>query len=148
MITIITIIIVSMLGIFSPIVSPGVNLSDFNLFSQVSSINSKLKKSSLSEVNPLESLSNVTAPLDSIWETIGARLNFQDLDGGLKGFLNSMDGRALKSSLGDSLDGQDTSTSWQVLGIVKSALILTANILVAVLEIALWLLRGILRLFN
>ncbi|MDP3696702.1 MAG: hypothetical protein Q8R55_01565 [Candidatus Taylorbacteria bacterium] len=170
MITIITTIIVSiLLGIVSPVVSPGVNFLSGNLFSQITSqLPTKslpvVSPPNLSEVNPMESLINATAPLNSIWKALGEKLNMQGLDS-IKTFLNGQwirqahhktvgsvnslqGGRALKSSLGSGLGGQDTSTIWQVLGIAKSAFILIANILVAVLEIAVWLLRGTLGLMS
>ena len=68
MVTIIITLIVSiLLGVASPITSLGLNLlgstsspqANQNLFSQISS------KHSLSDINPLESLGKVTAPLDS-----------------------------------------------------------------------------------
>lgn len=147
MITIITTIIVSiLLGVISPIVSPGVNLSGQNLFSQITS---QLPTKNLSEVNPINSLNNATAPLNAIWKALGDKLNIQGLDS-IKDFVNGQtDSIALKSSLGSGLGVQDTSTTmWQVLGIAKSAFMLAANILVAVLEIVLWLLKGVLGLIN
>lgn len=96
----------------------------------------------------MESLENATVPLNGIWKALGSKLNIQGL-GSIKGFLNGrIDGRALKSSLESGLGVQDTSTMWRVLGIAKSAFILTANILIAVLEIVLWLLRGVLGLMR
>ena len=145
MITIITTIIVSiLLGVISPIISPGVNFPSENLFSQIIS---QLPTRSLSEINPMESLDNATAPLNSIWKAFSEKLNIRGLDGIKKTFLNGQTGgKALKSSLESGLGVQDTSTIWQVLGMAKSAFILIANILVAVLEVVLWLVKGVLGL--
>lgn len=139
-ITLITTVIISiLLGVTSPFISPGVNFPSQNLFSQIIS---QLPKNNLSEIDPMKSLGNVTGPLDNVWEALG---------GQLKGFLNSKDTSLLgplKSSLGSGLGVENTSTAWKVLGIAKSALILTANILVAVLEVALGLLKGMLGLIR
>src|SRR3989344_2204073 len=76
-----TVIISILLGTISPISSLGVNFSSQNLFSQIVS---KLPKKSLSEVNPMESLSNVTAPLDNVFRAIKDQLGGSD---SIKNFL-------------------------------------------------------------
>lgn len=92
----------------------------------------------------MEGLNNATAPLNALYEAIGAKLNIQGLQS-LKDFVTGGTiPKPLKSSLGGSLDTKDTSTIGQVFGVAKSILILTANILVAVLEIVLWILKGVL----
>ena len=80
-------------------------------------------------------------PLDNLWKGIG---------GQLKGFLNTDDGLVgpLKSSLESGLAGRDTSAIGRGLGMVRSVLVLIANIFVAILEIVLWLLKGALRLIS
>ena len=134
------------MGAVSPNLSLGVNLPSQNLFSQITS---KLSESNLpatnlpklSEVNPLDSLGNATAPLDAIWKAIGSKINWSSSIG-------SYTSGPLKSSLASRLSSKDTSTMGQAFGVAKSGLILIGNIFVAVLEIALWLIRGILSLVN
>lgn len=106
-------------------------------------------KKKISEVDPMGPLGNVTAPLDNLWKAVGQRLNIQSIED-IKSFFRGGDApRALKSSLGSDLASQDTSnTVWRVLGIAKSAFVLIANIFVAILEIVLWLLRGVLGLIS
>lgn len=100
----------------------------------------------------MESLENATAPLNDIWKALSKKLDIENLVDSIKSFLNgrTAGGTALKSSLESGLGVQDTSTVWQVqvLGIAKSAFILIANILVTVLEIVLWLLKGVLGLIR
>ena len=131
---IITIIISVFLGVTSPISSLGLNLPNRNLFSQISS------KSSLSEINPLESLGKVTAPLNSLLGGLGRYID-------IKPWLPKS---ALESISGfeGTLDSIDNLSTGQVLRVAKSGLILVANILVTVLEIALSLLRSVLGLIK
>jgi len=142
------------LGAISPNLSLGVNFPSKNLFSQIiSQLPNPALKKSLSEIDPMESLGNVTAPLDSVWEAIGSRLKVFISNNKTAGSLSG----PLKSSPDESLTNKDTSaTTWfdklttngQVLGIAKSTVILIANILIAVLEIVLWVLRGLLKLVS
>ena len=131
---IITLIVSVLLGVTSPISYLGINLSSQNLFSQISSSNS------LSEINPLESLGKVTAPLDSMLGGLGRYID-------IKPWLpkSALDGI---SGFEGTLDSIDNLSAGQVLRVAKSGLILVANILVTVLEIALSILRGILGLIR
>lgn len=130
MITIIVTIIISMLlGVTSPTFFLQTNQ---NLFSQISSTGS------LSDINPLESLSRVTGPLDGFLKGLGRYTDIKpwlpkSALGGISGFEGI-------------LDSVDNMSVGQVLRIAKSGFILVANILVTVLEIALRILRGILGL--
>jgi hypothetical protein len=140
-----TIIFSVLFGIFSPIGSLGFNLPNQNLFSQIGS------STSLSELNPTEALGNVTAPLDNIWKSLAGKLNISGLED-IKGYLGSnISNRASNSlqdkslGLSDTLDGISV---WQALGMVKSVFILVANISIAVLEAALWVLKSILGLIT
>ena len=135
-ITIITTIIVStLLGVLTPNVSPGVNFYPQNLFSQISSNLTEIK---LSEVNPMESLGKVTLPFDKVWEALSSKLNLD---------VGTYSGPS-KSSLTGRFGLEDTSGIGQTLGVAKSAIILVANILVAVLEIVLWAIKGIIGLIH
>ncbi len=144
MITIIVTIIVSaLLGFGSPLNFIGANFLSGNqnisknLFSQISS---NLSDKKLSNLNPIDSLGRATAPLDAIWKALGPQIkSFLDSNAsGLKG--------ASKSSLEGQLSQNDTSDQGQGYGVIKSTFILIGNIFVAVLEIALWLLKGLLNL--
>lgn len=140
MVTIITTIIVSViLGTLGSSMPLGINLPGKNLFSQISSINS------LSEVKPLESLINVTGPIDGIWKALGRYLN---VPSGPDDSLRAKSALAGRLDIKDALNRMDNVSIGRALGVAKSALILMANILVAVLEIALWALRGILGLIT
>ena len=140
--TISTIIVSIILGTVIPSISPGVNLPGQSLFSQ---IGSQLSTKDLLGVNPIDSLGNVTAPLDTIWKSIDSRLNeFIDSKSvNLPGPLKS----TLESRLA-VLDRFDNLSVWQVFEIVKSAFILVANILVTVLEISLSILKSVLGLIR
>ena len=138
------------MGVISPIVYPGVNFfSGFdslatsqNLLSQIGSTKS------LSEVDPMESLRNITAPLDNIWKAVdmGSRQLHDFINNQGNGIdLPAGSLRPLKSNIGSRLGLGDTSLS-SVLGIAKSAVVLMTNIFIAVLEITSQLLRGILEL--
>ena|SRR3989344_5560686 len=131
---IITLIISLLLGFTSPISSLGLNLSNQNLFSQISSVNS------LSEINPLESLGKVIAPLDNMLGGLGRYID-------IKPWLPKS---ALESVSGfeGTLDTIDNISVGQALRIAKSGFILVANILVTILEIVLSILRGILGLIR
>lgn len=100
--------------------------------------------SNLSEINPLKSLGNVTAPLDNIWRDLSSRLNIKlELPENispepLKSLENQL---AVKSTL-------DNVSVWQVLTMAKSAFILIAQILITVMETAIWVLKGILNYFT
>jgi len=102
--------------------------------------------SNLSEINPMESLGNATAPLDSLFKAIGDHMGGLD---GIKSFLGggSTQGQA-KSSLMSVFSSRDTSDTGQAIGIIKSAVILVANILLVVLEVVTSILRGILGLIT
>ncbi len=100
--------------------------------------------SDLFKINPLESLSNVTAPLDNIWRDLGNKLNIKlELPGNISPEpLKSLENQiAVKSTL-------DNVSVWQVLTMAKSAFILMAQILIAVMETSIWVLKGILNLTN
>lgn len=94
----------------------------------------------LSRINPMDSLGNATAPLDAIWKALIDKISIKDIGVYTSG--------PLKSSLVSRLSSKDTSTMGQAFGVAKSAIILIGNIFVAVLEIALWAVRGILSLFG
>lgn len=135
---IITIIVSLLFGVTSPIAFLGLNLpnsinslqTSHKLFSQVT------YASSLSEVNPLESLGKVTAPLDSLLGGLG---RYTDIKPWLpKSALEGISG------LEGTLDSIDNVSVGQVLKIAKSGFILIASILVTVLEIALRILRSVL----
>lgn len=131
MVTIIITVIVSvLLGVASPIIPLGINLPSQKLFSQISSTNS------LFEINPLESLGKVTAPLDSMLGGLGRYLEIKPWLP--KSALESISG------LEGTFDSIENISVGQALRIAKSGFILVANIMVTVLEIALSLLRGIL----
>jgi len=148
MITIIVSVIVSvLLGTISPIASSGLNfLPTQNLFSQ---IGSQLPKPKLSEINPLESIGNVVPPINLIFDALSQKLNNSGL-GGIKDYLqNNTQKEASNLPLEGRLNAQDTLgaiSAWDVLGIVKKGFVLTAQILVTVLEIATWGLKAILGL--
>jgi hypothetical protein len=133
-ITLITLIISILLGVTGSNALLGVNLHDQSLFSQISYVNS------LSEINPLESLSKVTAPLDSLLGGLGRYID-------IKPWLPKS---ALDSVLGfeSTLDTVDNISIGQALRIAKSGFILVANILVTILEIVLSLLRSVLGLIR
>jgi len=127
------------LGITAPIVALGFNFSSHDLLSQITS---KFQKTNLSEVDPLESLGNVMAPLDSIWKAIiGSKLNLDEV--GLLELLKS--GPEARSNLQDTLG--DISAP-KALGMAKEVFIFVANILVAILETVVSILRGILGLIS
>ncbi len=136
------IIVSVLLGVISPITYLGINLpgsisslrANQNLFSQISSTNS------LSEINPLESLSRVTAPLDSLLGGLGRYID-------IKLWLpkSALEG---VSRFEGTLDSIDNISVGKALRIAKSGLILVANILVTVLEMALSILRSILGLIR
>src|SRR3989338_1674225 len=139
-----TVIISILLGTISPISSIGVNFPSQNLFSQIVS---KLPKKSLSEVNPMESLSNVTAPLDNVFRAIKDQLGGSD---SIKNFLggdSTLSGR-VKSSLVSSFNSGDASGTWQAIGMLKSVFILVTKIFLAVLQIAMTVLKAILGLVS
>ncbi len=155
-----TIIFSVLIGVFSPIGSLGVNFlgsidspqAGQNLFSQISQIKN------LSELNPTEALGNVTIPFDKILKVLGQKFNIsssEDIKNLLGvGSIDSLrDGttvtEASKSALGGRLALGDTLSNislGQALGMAKSAFILVANILVTVLEVVLWVLKGIIGL--
>ena len=127
---IITLIISVLLGVTGPISSLGLNLQNQNVFSQISSINS------LSEINPLESLNRVTAPIDSLLRELD---RYIDIKPWLpKSALESV------SEFEGTLDTIDNISIGQALRIAKSGFILVVNILVTVLEVTLSILQGIL----
>ena len=108
-------------------------LENKKLFSQ---INSNFEINTLSEVNPMESLSNVTGPLNNIWKTLEGPLRILGGDTASSG--------PLKPNLEGRLSSWDTSTTGQILEKGKSALILIGKILVVVLEISLSILKWLL----
>lgn len=144
------------MGVISPNISLGVNLpflsSDQNFYSQIiSQLPTETLPTpnvkSLQNLNPTDSLGRVTGPLDSLWKALGQKLNINSFSD-VKNFVNnpSVPG-ALNSSLESGLRAPDTSTS-NVLNIAKSAVVLVANILVIVLELVLWALKGALGALN
>jgi hypothetical protein len=143
-----TIIVSALFGTFSPALFSGVNLfPSQNLFSQVSS---SLQKKSLQNVNPMSSLDNVTVPLNSIWQAVDQGLNNSGL-GGIKDYLRNNQKDASNLPLEGRLNVQktfDTSTAMDVIGAVKYGVILVAQISVAVLEIALRVLKAILNIIT
>jgi len=109
-------------------------------------------KKALSEVNPMESVGNVLAPLNDIL----GKLNVNSLNlNSIKDFVNKggTEGKALlqplKPALGGTSDIQDrlsnTSMS-ETIGTVKAIFIFAARIFVAILETLLWIFKGILNL--
>ena len=147
-----TIIISVLLGVTGPIVPFGVNFPSGleTLAAGKNLIISQLPQKNLSEINPTQSLGNVTAPLDNIWKALGQRFNingFDDIKRLLNGNSDSASPEASKLSLGGSLGINGTSmTLGGIFGIVKSAFILAANILVIVLEFVLKALKFLLGL--
>lgn len=143
MVTIIITIIVSLLlGVATPIIPLGINLlgstgspqANHNLFSQISST------SLLFEINSIESLSRVTGSLDGFLKGLG---RYADI----KPWLPKL---ALESISGfeGTFDNIDNISVGQALRIAKSGFVLVAGILVAVLEIVLRILRGVLGLIK
>ena len=136
-----------LLGVLSPIGSISVNLLGQNLFSQISQVKN------LSELNPTEALGNVTIPFDKILKVVGQKVNISSPED-IKNLLG--DGattatEASKSALGGRLalgDTLDNISLGQALGMAKSAFILAANILVAVLETVAWALKRLLGLIT
>lgn len=114
------------------------------LFAQIS------KTSSLSEVNPLGSIGNVTLPLDKIWEALKAQFNgYNPTEDIKRSVASDISPGASKSALEEIFEGKLQNVSlWQALGIVKSAFIVGANVLVAVMEIAIKVLRFVLGLIT
>lgn len=133
------------LGISTPIVSPGLNFSSQNLFSQIIA---QLPQKNLSEVNPLGSLGNVTAPLDNIWRYLGRQLNIIRLED-VKTFIDGTASTGLSKSTLEGRLGLNTTSGTSLdkgLGIAKGAFILTMQILIAALELVMGLLKGALSL--
>lgn len=132
MTTIIVTVIVSMLlGVTSPITSLWANQ---NLFSQIS------LTGPLSDINPIESLSKVTGPLDGFLKGLG---RYADIKPWLpKSALEGISG------FEGTLDSIDNISVGQVLRMAKSGFVLVAGILVTVLEIALKILRSVLGLIR
>lgn len=158
MMTIIITIIVSMLTGFIPVNYLGVNFltAPENLIfwrldsaqqesSFTSQISSKVSKN-LSEVDPLGSLGKATAPLDNIWKALGPYI--KGLIGPDEGPMDSIYSPQAKSALEGRLGFLGNLDTTSIFGVAKSAFILIANILVTVLEIALWLLKAVLGLVN
>jgi len=156
MTVIISVIVSILLGGFSPVISPGLNFPSQNLFSQIYSQIDKSsdnltktepkepearKMRSWTDVDPMSNLKNVTGPLDSIWEALGGQIR-SSLDDRSSSSLPE----ALKSSLGTNISDKDISNVSQGLKIARTAFILIANIFITVLEIVLWLLKGILKM--
>lgn len=132
MITIVVTVIVSiLLGVTGPVTSLWANQ---NLFSQISSTGGR----PLSDINPIESLSRVTGPLDGFLKGLGGRYA-EDIKPWLpKSALEGISG------FEGTLDSIDNLSVRQVLRMARSGFVLVAGILVAVLEIVLRVLRGIL----
>ena len=130
------------MGILSPINSLGLNFiaeNSQNLFSQITS---NLPQKPLAEVNLMESLSGATAPLNELFKAIGDRLGGLD---GIKNFLRGGSSTS-KSSLADSfrfIDDTSSDTD-QTIGFIKSTIILIANILLGVLQVATTIIKFIL----
>lgn len=93
----------------------------------------------LSDLDPLASLRNVTAPLDNVWRALYDQFNIKGLPD-IKNFIsrgkNITSPGPQKSNLEGSFSAKDTFDVildwWQT---VRSFFILVANILVAILEI-------------
>lgn len=127
---VITVIVSILLGVTGPTTSLWANQ---NLFSQISQISSARP---LSDINPIESLSRVTGPLDGFLKGLG---RYADIKPWLpKSALEGISG------FEGTLDSIDNLSVGQVLRMAKSGFVLVAGILVAVLEIVLRILRGIL----
>jgi len=132
------------LGIVTPSISPGVNFPSENLFSQITS---KLPKIDLSEVDPVKSLGNVTAPLDKIWEALVNKLNLDTLKNFLGDDSNEPSGEASKwgleglSGLKDTFSGE--LTMGKIFEAVKDIFIFAVNIFVIILEILLGLFKSL-----
>ena len=96
--------------------------------------------SNLSEIDPLKSLGNVTAPLDGIWHSINNQLSH---------WLPSNSGplEPLESRLGVNNNLDDISL-YNMFGIIKKGLVLMAQIFIVVLELTLYILRSALRLLG
>ncbi len=126
------IIFITTLGLFSnPYLSLAANLN---------------KSINLSDVNPMQALNQATAPLNNLWHAISNRLNSNAQDNGTQGIPG-----LLKSNLNSSFNLQDTfnsMTSGGILGVVKSAFVLVANISIAVLEAVISILKWLLGLFK
>ena len=127
------------------------NLPENYQFAQITKIDKSLPKtnpSNLSELDPLSSLDNITAPLDSIWKALGLKLGIDGL-GDL--FNATASKQALDLTQDKRIDVRDTFDSlwdWRILGIVKSAFILAGQILLVVLEIAVGALKAILSILR
>ena len=138
---IITLIVSALLGVTSPIIPLGINLLGSTSSPQANqNLVSQSSANSLSEINPLESLGKVTAPIDSL---LGGLDRYIDVRPWLpKSALESV------SEFEGTLDTIDNISIGQALRIAKSGFVLVANILVTILEIALSILRGILGLIR
>ncbi|MDP3793025.1 MAG: hypothetical protein Q8Q89_04855 [bacterium] len=139
------IIAMVLIGLILPRVSPAEQLPNLTETSSDSLQTPNLKNvNSLLEINQLEIINDITKPLNDVIRSF--------LNGGGQG--SSIIPR-LKSSLGgisnqaDRLNGQDTfNTNTMSIGEIidksKEVFILIAQILVTVLETALWMLKSIL----
>lgn len=95
---------------------------------------------SLSEINQLEIINNVTKPLNNIIESF--------LNGGQNSIIPSLKGLSNLSNQGQSIINTQNMPNNMSLGDVidksKEVFILIAQILIAVLETALWILKSVL----
>ena len=108
-------------------------------------------KKALSEVSPLESVGNVLTPFNDIL----GKINLESFKGLRNFFSGATDKEPLVEPLkpisDDTLGIKDrlnnTSIS-AIMGTVKDVFIFAAQIFVVILEILLWIFRGILNLVN
>jgi len=100
-----------------------------------------LPKTNFSDIDPLQSIGNVTAPLDKIFEAIGGKINLDSIN--LPKTLKS--GPEARSNLKEILG--DLSAQ-EVLGMARGAFIFVANIFIVILEVVLSIVRGILGLIT
>jgi hypothetical protein len=160
MTVIISVIVSTLFGALGPIVSPGISFPGFNqiagknLFSQISSNLPKngfneLTTGDFSEIDPVKSLSNVTIPIDNVLRALKDKLGIGSINDILNG---KADIGALKSALDESLGSEGTSdtisNTRKALESLKTIFVLGANILIAVLETAVWIVKGLLGLMT
>jgi len=100
------------------------------------------EKLNLSEVNPLESLERITLPFDGILTGLRDRFNIKLPNNLTPGPLKSLERRFTVQDTSD-----DISTD-KILMIAKSGFVLVAQILIAVMELTLVVLKGILGLMD
>ena len=130
-----------MIGLVFPRISPVAQTQSVQLGNSTENLSNPLKSpnleninKSLSEINQLEIVNDITRPLNDV----------------IRSFLNSGQGSSIIPRLKASLDGlnspntSNTMSIGEIISKSKEAFILIAQILVAVLETALWVLKGVL----